>query len=809
MRSTPRAVLLACALGAALPATAAAAPADVTIPAAARQDCTARILGARPGVWSERIVAPGTGSLTLTLRGSTRDDWDLALFDAVDGARVASSAGFGAREVVQATMREGAQVVVQACRRSGRDRTIALHRGWVALDDAALRPARAVPSLVRVALRGRDAVARLEALGLDVTHDVRRGSAAVLLHSDADRQALARTGLASVPVVGDLAAHAFRARSQDRARARAAQAGSVLPTGRTTYRTYEDYQRELKELTEAHPGLVRPRAIRTRTFQGRELQAVEIAQDVGRRDDGRPVFLLNAMHHAREWPGPEGVMEFAHDLVGGFGKDPRISRILRDVRVVVMPLTNADGFIVSRNAPDIDPDAQTDVGALYQTATGVVLLGGSLSYKRKNCNPVGVTTSVPTLLPCEFSIGVDNNRNYAASWGGPGASTNPNDQTFRGSAPFSEPETRAFRELFSQLNATMMITTHNVAALVLRPPGLRSQGLAPDEPQLKQLGDAMAAAAGYTSQYGWELYDTTGTTDDWSYSASGGFGYTVEMGPADGVFHGSYQRHVVDQYRGAGNVSGKGLREAYLLAAEAARNPAWTSRIAGRAPAGRTLRIVKEFRTPTAPVCGNTEPLPGRVLEDGAPTDCVAPGATLQVPERFEMTTVVPASGEFEWWVNPSTRPFVAKAGGTEVWKLTCEQDGAVRQAADVLVARGETAQLELPCGGTLPAKAARKPTRGLRVSFGTVRPARERARIPLRLRGGSLRSVRLRILERRGNRVLGEARAARVTGSRVLVVRLRRAARLVAGRTYRLVLTARRDKGSTVRVTRAVRVRR
>ena len=40
----------------------------------------------------------------------------------------------------------------------------------------------------------------------------------------------------------------------------------------------------------------------------------------------------------------------------------------------------------------------------------------------------------------------------------------------------------------------------------------------------------MAAENGYTSQHGYELYDTTGTTEDWSYYATGGLGYTFEIG---------------------------------------------------------------------------------------------------------------------------------------------------------------------------------------------------------------------------------------------------------------------------------------
>ena len=50
----------------------------------------------------------------------------------------------------------------------------------------------------------------------------------------------------------------------------------------------------------------------------------------------------------------------------------------------------------------------------------------------------------------------------------------------------------------------------------------------------------MAAQNGYTSQHAWELYDTTGSTEDWSYNATGGFGYTFEIGPDE--FHPPFPR---------------------------------------------------------------------------------------------------------------------------------------------------------------------------------------------------------------------------------------------------------------------------
>jgi uncharacterized membrane protein len=49
---------------------------------------------------------------------------------------------------------------------------------------------------------------------------------------------------------------------------------------------------------------------------------------------------------------------------------------------------------------------------------------------------------------------------------------------------------------------------------------------------MKALGDSMAAENGYLSMYGWQLYDTTGTTEDWSYYATGGLGFTFEIGDA-------------------------------------------------------------------------------------------------------------------------------------------------------------------------------------------------------------------------------------------------------------------------------------
>jgi hypothetical protein len=184
----------------------------------------------------------------------------------------------------------------------------------------------------------------------------------------------------------------------------------------------------------------------------------------------------------------------------------------------------------------------------------------------------------------------------------------------------------------------MLISNHTFSNLVLRPNGVNPQTLghdglpvgdAPDEKALKLLGGKMTAANGYANIHGWELYDTTGTTEDYSYNATGGFGYTFEIGPNE--FHPPFEQ-VVDEYVGAGRYRGKGNRESYLVALEHAVDTRYSGLITGKARPGTTIRLRKTFRSPTW---------------EGSFADFV------------DTSMTVPATGRVSWLVNPSTRPVV------------------------------------------------------------------------------------------------------------------------------------------------------
>jgi hypothetical protein len=201
------------------------------------------------------------------------------------------------------------------------------------------------------------------------------------------------------------------------------------------------------------------------------------------------------------------------------------------------------------------------------------------------------------------------------------------------------------RHLVSTRQVTVLVTNHTFAGLVLRAPGVQAHGVTADEPAMKAIGEAMADANGSISQAGFQLYDTTGTTEDWSYSATGGYGYTYELPVLE--FHPPFAETVA-AYVGAGKLVGKGTRESLFIALTAAADPAHHAVIAADAPAGALLRLKKRFDTATSPV---------RRGETQFTDDPGTQGDVQTFADTLETTLL--ADGHVEWHVNPSTRPAV------------------------------------------------------------------------------------------------------------------------------------------------------
>ncbi len=497
----------------------------------------------------------------------------------------------------------------------------------------------ALTQVVKVSARTPKERTAVSALGLDVTEAGDRSGVEVVLHGARDAKVLRDAGYTWDVVVKDL--EALRARNARKDRQYAARVRtSPLPSGQDHYRTLADYNRELRQLAATYPHRVSLIRLENKSRQGRTVHGIEVTRHVRRTDDGKPVFLMMGAHHAREWPSSEHTLEFAYDLLENDRFDRRATQIVKRGRTIFVPVVNVDGFDISRSAAPLGDFSTVD----YEM-------------KRKNCDtslftPERYLGGTCADNPAGRLRGTDLNRNYPGFWGGPGASSSWSSDTYRGDGPGSEPEVDSVRTLISERQVTGLITNHTYSTLVLRPPSLASTGLAPDEDKYQALGAMMTDANNYTNWASYQLYDTSGSVEDWSYWNTGGFGFTFEIG--DQGFHPTYKDAVVAEYLGLPPAAGArqgGNREAYYRFARANLDQRYHATITGKAPANRELSLYKQFTSLTSPIVVGNDP---RVTTDPL-------GYTDVLTSSYAST-----GGGFSWAVNPSTRPAVAGRGGRE-----------------------------------------------------------------------------------------------------------------------------------------------
>jgi hypothetical protein len=609
------------------------------------------------GAVSRSVTAPASGWLTTRLEADG-GDWDVALFDAESGRQLGGGASPRAQEISEDFVVAGQQLTLQACRLSGdsEDARLSVESKPIEAPAGDFKP-----SVVAVSTPNSKRKNQLLSLGLDYTEHGGPGFVAVVLRSERDGRVLHKNGFVFKTLVADLVGQTLADRAAERSWARSV-ARSSLPSQRDSYRTLADYENEMKTLARENPNLVKPIQLPFPTWTGRTVQGIEITTNPTALD-GKPVFLQMGVHHAREWPAGEHAMEWAHELVNGYkAGNQRVRNLVERSRTIVIPIVNPDGFNTSRSAGGASADGREG----NETAN----LAIPYEYHRKNCRETNPDGDDPPSGNCLqqpatglLQFGTDPNRNYGGFWGGPGASAPggepPGDyeQDYRGNGPFSEPETQNIQDLVSKRQVVTLITNHTASNLVLRPPGLQAIGPTPDEDKgYAALGAAMSAENGYSNQYGYELYDTTGTTEDWTYWATGGYGFTFEIGCEDKVeetqvcrdfhFHPSYQK-VVAEYEGTTEEAdengrdGLGNREAYFKAQESTANTSRHSVIGGRAQGGALLRLSKSFDTPTS-----------RVQDENG-----REGERQFFRDNLDTVMEVPGANTFEWHINPSTRP--------------------------------------------------------------------------------------------------------------------------------------------------------
>lgn len=263
-------------------------------------------------------------------------------------------------------------------------------------------------------------------------------------------------------------------------------------TAEAKYLDYDSMTTQLQEWAKQYPQITRLSSI-GKSWEGREIWALKIS-DNPELDEAEPAVLFAGAHHAREWTTVEVPMAMTRQLLEGFGKDARLTRLVNEREIWVVPLSNPDGYTWSQK---------------------------SAKYWRKNRRP-------PT--GSNGAFGVDLNRNYGYHWGESGVSNSPSGDTYPGPKGFSEPETQAIKALAEREKFQCSLNYHSYSELVLFPFAYAYNVPNPALATYKELGAKMATFNHYTVQNCTELYPAAGISDDWLYGEMKTIAFTFEMG---------------------------------------------------------------------------------------------------------------------------------------------------------------------------------------------------------------------------------------------------------------------------------------
>jgi carboxypeptidase T len=343
--------------------------------------------------------------------------------------------------------------------------------------------------IVNIGIKNKKDVARIADMGLDIAEVTDNHVTCVVRPWNIP--VLRRAGFDFVPEKSMTRENLMRFRSSD--------AGK--------YHTWEETNAELKEMAKKYPKIARVEKI-GKSFENRDVYALRIS---GAGSKKVPKALFMGLHHAREWISTEVPIYIARELLNNYEKDPKITKLVNNRVVYIVPVVNPDGLIWSQN---------------------------EYSYWRKNRNDNNGHSRK----------GVDPNRNYGYKFGTTGASTYPGSDTYHGTGPFSEPCTQNIKKLAEREKFTTSLSYHSYSQLVLYPFGYGYNIPNPDEGTFKTLARELGRLTGYRPQNSADLYPAMGDSDDWLYGSMGVLSFTVELGrrfvPAENLIDSICEKNV-------------------------------------------------------------------------------------------------------------------------------------------------------------------------------------------------------------------------------------------------------------------------
>ncbi len=266
------------------------------------------------------------------------------------------------------------------------------------------------------------------------------------------------------------------------------------------YKTLDEINTYIDAVVNEHSNTVAPKLNIGYTLEGRPMWAIKVS-DNPTVDEDEPEILFHAAIHSREVITPEVCLAILDTLTDYYGIDPHITELVNTREIWFVIPVNPDGYYHNQV---IEPG------------------GGGMWRKNRRNNGDG-------------TYGVDLNRNYGYMWGYDDVGSSPytDDQTYRGTGPFSEPESQNMRDFIASRQFVITMDYHSYSNLILWPWGY-DYILTPENDLFAALGDSMATFNGYAPSPITGLYLVNGSTVDWGYGEqtikNKNYAFTIEVG---------------------------------------------------------------------------------------------------------------------------------------------------------------------------------------------------------------------------------------------------------------------------------------
>ena len=297
---------------------------------------------------------------------------------------------------------------------------------------------------------------------------------------------------------------------------------------------------EIENILASVPELVDVEVI-GQSYQGKNITSIRITNEQNTVQKAKT--LVVAQHHGREEITVEMALRFILRLVNGYGVDATLTEYVDTQEIFVIPTINPDALDVvvndgndwlRKNLRPYDNDGDGLFGEDdAEDVNGDGAISGYDVYSKNGLAETYLYTYYEGIdndgdgLVNEDEVGlVDLNRNYPTYW--IDGNTDVTTQEYRGTAPFSEPETQAFRDFALKHRFAMAYSLHSGTNATFFPAnelnnwyeGALYYGMAADYNDI--LPDGFNNIAGYPQSSDDRILSTTyGGWGEWMYTERG------------------------------------------------------------------------------------------------------------------------------------------------------------------------------------------------------------------------------------------------------------------------------------------------